>query len=150
MRRAFLLALAGLSCTRLRLRAGDFAPAVTVASLRLEVLGAERGVLHVRFQVENPTAVAATLVGVRFELFLEGQRFASGVREFAEPLPTGAPRVLEQHFPLALRDRRNLESGPEGAQALLRGALVARFGSVERGLPFEQRTWLKGAHGLVP
>ena len=149
MRRALLAALAVLSCTPLRLRAADFPPAVAVESMALELTHAEHGTLHVRLRVTNPAGVPGVITGLRFELFLAGQRFATGVTALAEPLPAGTPHLLEQRFALALQDRRDQGRGPAGAEAHLRGTVLVRFEGVDRGLPFVHRTWLEGAARLA-
>lgn len=149
-RRALLAALlAGLGCTALRLRAGDFEPSVEVEALAVELTSSERGSLVTRFSVKNPTDLEARIVGLRFELFLDGQRFATGLRSLDEALPPGPPRGLDQRLPLALRERLEGASAQGGAEAVFQGALLVRIEGVERGLPFSRRLWLKGAKGLL-
>jgi hypothetical protein len=133
-----LLVLAG--CRGVPWRPEAYDQAVRVETLDLRFTQDGNGLLTLRLEVRNPSADAATLTAVDFDLAVDGRRLAVGLQQVAVQLGgDGRPHTVELAFPLITPE------GTLGAEArlahelLLTGGVLLRYGErTERRATFRE------------
>ena len=132
-----------LGCAGVTLVPGALDKAVRVESMALTFEPGGMGRLTLGLVVENPTLWDARVVGVDYELLLDGRRYAVGTRGVSLLLASGARSVLPVSFPLRSAPTRASEVPPHLWQVEVRGGVRLAFGDTVRVLPLRTGTSLR-------
>jgi hypothetical protein len=132
-----LLLLTG--CRGVPWRPEAFDTAARVEAMELSFAPDGTGLLTLRLEVRNPSADAALVTAVDFELVVDGRRLAVGLQEVAVPLgEDGLPHPVELSFPLVSEGAAGPGQTLLQRKVRLSGGVLLRYGaSTERRAPFQ-------------
>lgn len=130
-----LMLLAG--CRGVPWRPEAYDAAVRVEALDLRFAPDGTGLLALKLEVRNPSSDLALLVGVDFELAVDGRRLAEGLQQLEVPLSDdGQAHSVEVSFPLVSQGAPGTASHLSHRVQLKGGALLRYGPRTERRASF--------------